>query len=55
MITDIVQGLKHKSKSSMFKVQRIKRIREIREFRSRCLNFLYIIVKEVVGKGIKNE
>jgi len=24
MITDIVQGLKHKSKSSMFNVQRIK-------------------------------
>ena len=34
----------------MFKVQRI-----IGEIRSRCLNFLYIIVKEVVGKGIKNE
>ena len=32
----------------MFKVQRIK-------IRSRFLNFLYIIVKEVVGKRIKNE
>ena len=34
----------------MFKVQRI-----IGEIRSRCLNLFYIIVKEVVGKGIKNE
>ena len=32
----------------MFNVQRIK-------IRGRCLNFLYIIVKEVVGKRIKNE
>jgi len=32
----------------MFKVQRIK-------IRSRCLNFLYIIVKEMVGKRVKNE
>ena len=37
-------------KSSMFKVQRI-----IREIRSRCLNFLYIIVKEMVGERVKNE
>ena len=35
-------------KSSMFKVQRIK-------IRSRRLNFLYIIVKEMVGKRVKNE
>ena len=35
-------------KSSKFKVQRIK-------IRSRCLNFLYIIVKEVVGERVKNE
>ena len=34
----------------MFKVQRI-----IGEIRSRCLNFLYIIVKEMVGKRVKNE
>ena len=32
----------------MFNVQRIKN-------RSQRLNFLYIIVKEVVGKRIKNE
>ena len=32
----------------MFKVQRIKN-------RSRCLNFLYIIVKEMVGERVKNE
>ena len=32
----------------MFKIQRIK-------IRSRCLNFLYIIVKEVVGERVKNE
>ena len=32
----------------MFKVQRIK-------IRSRCLNFLYIIVKEMVGKMVKND
>ena len=32
----------------MFNVQRIK-------IRSRRLNFLYIIVKEMVGKRIKNE
>ena len=32
----------------MIKVQRIK-------IRSRCLNFLYIIVKEVVGERVKNE
>ena len=32
----------------MFNVQRIKN-------RSRCLNFLYIIVKEMVGKRAKNE
>ena len=60
MITDIVQGLKHKSKSSIFKVQssmdkmfKVQRI--IREIRSRCLNFLYIIVKEMVGERVKNE
>ena len=35
-------------KSSMFKVQRIK-------IRSRRLNFLYIIVKEMVGERVKNE
>ena len=34
----------------MFKVQRI-----IGEIRSRCLNFLYIIIKEVVGERAKNE
>ena len=44
------QGLKHKSKSSMFKVQRI-----IGEIRSWCLNLFYIMVKEMVGKRIKNE
>ena len=33
---------------SKFKVQRIK-------IRSRCLNFIYIIVKEMVGKRVKNE
>ena len=27
----------------------------IREIRSRCLNFLYIIVKEMVGKMVKND
>ena len=32
----------------MFKVQRIK-------IRSLCLNLFYIIVKEIVGKMIKNE
>ena len=45
-----IQRLKHKSKSSKFKVQRI-----IGEIRSQCLNFLYIIVKEMVGKVVKNE
>ena len=34
----------------MFKVQRI-----IGEIRSWCLNFLYIMVKEMVGKMVKNE
>ena len=38
------------SKDKKFKVQRI-----IGEIRSRRLNFLYIIVKEMVGKRIKNE
>jgi len=71
MITDIVQGLKHKSKSSMFnvqsskdkkfKVQRIKSSKDKKfnvqriKIRSRCLNFLYIIIKEMVGKRVKNE
>ena len=32
----------------MFNVQRIK-------IRSRCLNFLYIIIKEVVGERVKNK
>ena len=32
----------------MFNVQRIKN-------RSLCLNFLYIIVKEMVGERVKNE
>ena len=75
MITDIVQGLKHKSKSSMFKAQSSKdkkfkaqsskdkkfnvqsskfKVQRIK-IRSRCLNFLYIIIKEMVGKRIKNE
>ena len=60
MITDIVQGLNsnHKVQSSMFKVQRIKsskfKVQRIK-IRSRCLNFLYIIVKEVVGERVKNE
>jgi len=30
-------------------------IRGIREIRSWCLNLFYIIVKEMVGKRIKNE
>ena len=34
----------------MFKVQRI-----IREIRSQCLNLFYIIVKEMVGKVVKND
>jgi len=34
----------------MFKVQRI-----IREIRSYLLNLFYIIVKEMVGKRVKNE
>ena len=60
MITDIVQGLKHKSKSSMFNIQsskdkKFKVQRIIGEIRSRCLNFLYIIIKEIVGKRVKNE
>ena len=60
MITDIVQGLKHKSKSSMFNVQsskdkKFKVQRIIGEIRSRCLNFLYIIVKEMVVKMVKND
>ena len=65
MITDIVQGLKHKSKSSKFNVQNSKdkkfkvqcskfNVQRIKN-RSRCLNFLYIIVKEVVGERVKNE
>ena len=32
----------------MFKVQRIK-------IRSLCLNFLYIMIKEMVGERVKNE
>ena len=59
------QGLKHKSKSSMFKVQSSKdkkfkvqsskfKVQRIKNG-SQCLNFLYIIVKEMVGKRIKNE
>ena len=60
MITDIVQGLKHKSKSSMFNVQsskdkKFKVQRIIGEIRSQCLNLFYIIVKEMVGKRIKND
>ena len=43
-----VQSSKFKVQSSKFKVQRIKN-------GSQCLNFLYIIVKEMVGKRIKNE
>ena len=27
----------------------------IREIRSRCLNFLYIMIKEMVGERVKNE
>ena len=38
------------SKDKKFKVQRI-----IGEIRSRCLNFLYIIVKEMVVKMVKND
>ena len=59
MITDIIQGLNsnHKVQSSMFKVQssmfKVQRI--IGEIRSQCLNLFYIIVKEMVGKRIKNE
>ena len=34
----------------MFKAQRI-----IGEIRSQCLNLFYIIVKEMVGKMVKNE
>ena len=34
--------------SSMFKVQRIK-------IRSWCLNLFYIMIKEMVGKVVKNE
>ena len=30
-------------------------IRGIREIRSPCLNLFYIIVKEMVGKMVKNE
>ena len=37
----------------MFKVQRIKSSKD--KNRSRCLNFLYIIVKEMVGERVKNE
>ena len=37
----------------MFKVQRIKSSKD--KNRSRCLNFLYIVVKEMVGKRAKNE
>ncbi len=55
MITDIIQGLNsnHKVQSSMLKVQRKRRIRGIRGIRSWCLNLFYIIVKEMVGKGLR--
>ena len=46
--------------SSMFKVQRIKSSklkvqRIIGEIRSWCLNLFYIMIKEMVGKVVKNE
>ena len=50
MITDIIQGL-----NSNHKVQREKMIRRIREICSQYLNLFYIIVKEMVGKVVKNE
>ena len=34
----------------MFKAQRI-----IEKIRSQCLNLFYIIVKEIVGKRVKND